>query len=368
MPDSFNLKRRDFFVRIALGIAAIVILSNLTAAFFFTLRFNSLNTEQRQQIAQAIAEGRSPEAALRVPSPFLMTGPFTLVVPVGLGLLLAWGFSLRLARPIERINRAAADLSAGKLDTRINLEGQIGEFRLVATTLNQVAESLERLENERKSMIADIAHELRTPLTAIRTRLEGLEDGLLEFTPGEVQKLQYHTLLLSRLIEDLRTLSLADAGQLSLKKRPVDLADLLESTLEGFEARAREKGVQLEEEAAPIHLEADPERLTQVISNLVDNALRYTPRGGSVKVSVENLSSGIKLSVQDSGPGIPEEALPYVFDRFYRGDSSRSRDTGGSGLGLAIVRALVQLHGGQVSVKNAQSGGAVFEIRLPSRV
>ena len=265
----------------------------------------------------------------------------------------------------EAINRAAADLSAGKLDTRVELKGQFGEFFVVSKTLNQVAESLERLEAERKSMIADIAHELRTPLTAIRTRLEGLEDGLLEFTPGEVQKLQYHTLLLSRLVEDLRILSLADAGQLSLKKRRVDLADLIAATLHGFEAKAREKNVRLEVSAQPVTLEADPERLTQVISNLVDNALRYTPSGGTVKVLVENSSSDVKLSVQDSGSGIPEEALPYVFERFYRSDASRSRDSGGSGLGLAIVRTLVQLHGGQIEASNLETGGAVFQVSLP---
>jgi two-component system, OmpR family, sensor histidine kinase BaeS len=365
MPEKSKLNSGAFFARIALAIASIVIITNLTAAVFFSLRLNSLNTEQRQKIAQAIAEGRPPESAIDLPAPFLLTGPFTIVVPIGLGLIMAWFFSLRVARPIEVINRAAADLSAGKLDTRIELKGQFGEFFVVSNTLNKVAESLERLETERKSMIADIAHELRTPLTAIRTRLEGLEDGLLEFTPAEVQKLQHHTLLLSRLIEDLRTLSLADAGQLSLKKRPVDLADLLHSTLSGFEAKAKTKNIHLEVNIHPVRLEVDPERITQVISNLVDNALRYTPNGGMVKVSIEKVDAVVQLSVQDSGPGIPKEALPHVFERFYRTDASRSRDSGGSGLGLAIVRTLVHLHSGQIEACNAETGGAVFQITLP---
>lgn len=369
MPEKSKLNRGAFFIRIALAIALIVIVTNLTTAVFFSLRFNSLNAEQRQQIALAIAEGRSPETAMNIPPPIVLAGPFSLVVPIGLGLIMAWVFSLRVARPIEAINRAAADLSAGKLDTRVELKGQFGEFFVVSNTLNQVAESLERLETERKSMIADIAHELRTPLTAIRTRLEGLEDGLLEFTPTEVQKLQHHTLLLSRLVDDLRTLSLADAGQLSLHRREMDIQDWLEGIVEQFKPKALEKNINLVFLPPTLFsvtsLSADPDRLNQVMNNLITNALRHTPTDGTVSVQLEGFGQSLRISVQDSGPGIPEEALPHVFERFYRADSSRSRDTGGSGLGLAIVKAIVQLHGGQVEAYNAKEGGAVFSLELP---
>ncbi len=367
MPNTPNLKRRDFLLRVGLAISAIVIITNLTAVVFFGLRLSSLNAEQRQQIAKAISEGRSPESALKLPPPFLLAGPFTLIVPIGLGLLMAWVFSLRLARPIENINRAAADLSAGKLDTRINLEGQFGEFLLVSNTLNQVAESLEQLEAERKSMIADIAHELRTPLTAIRTRLEGLEDGLLEFNQTEIHKLQHHTLLLSRLVEDLRILSLADAGQLSLHRRELDIADWLEGMVEHFEPQAAKQKVQLSlEVSTPLTLKADPDRLAQVLNNLLENALRHTPEGGSIQLRLESHDQQAKISVQDSGAGIPPEALPNIFNRFYRADASRSRASGGSGLGLAIVKAMVELHGGRVEASNSDSGGAVFSLYLPT--
>jgi signal transduction histidine kinase len=283
--------------------------------------------------------------------------------------LIAYAASRRFARPLEELSDAAERLSKGDLSTRVELKGAFPEMQITADTLNQVAESLERLERERRQMIADIAHELRNPLTAMHTRLEGLEDGFVEFSPKEVQRLQAQVSLLSRLVEDLRTLSLADAGQLSLHLREVDLQDWLVGVVEQFRPRAREKNITLAfvppaSRLPPPALSADPDRLAQVMNNLLDNALRYTPQSGSIEVGLDYAANGARVWVQDSGPGIPSEALPEIFGRFYRADASRSRLSGGSGLGLAIAKALVELHQGRIEASNRTTGGARFLFEL----
>jgi two-component system sensor histidine kinase BaeS len=285
-------------------------------------------------------------------------------VAVVLALLLA----RRFARPVRAVSAAAARVAGGDLGARAPAPARGNdETASLARHFNAMAESLERQENERRHMIADIAHELRTPIAVMRARLEAIEDGVVPLGPEEVSRLQRQTALLARLVDDLRTLSLADAGRLSLERRRVDLAQIARSVATGFEARAAEAGVRVEVEA-PAHLEAsaDPDRVSQVVSNLVDNAVRHTPRGGVVRVRLDPAGAEARLEVLDSGPGVPEAALPHVFDRFFRADEGRNRASGGSGLGLAIVRTLVDLHGGRVEAANHPDGGAVFRVTLPA--
>ncbi|MER3554481.1 MAG: two-component sensor histidine kinase [Meiothermus sp.] len=289
------------------------------------------------------------------------------VLSAVLGVLVALVFARRLARPLEAISKTADRLAQGDLSARIaGLRGN-DETANLARNFNRMAESLEGLEAERRAMIADIAHELRTPLTVMQGRLEAIQDGVTPLEMTEVDRLYNQAKLLSRLVEDLRTLSLADAGKLTLLRRPLDLREVVESVVGSFQAQAKGKKVRLETllSAQPLTLAGDPDRLTQVIGNLLANALAHTPAGGAIRLEVRPEDHRAVLRIADTGPGIPEGAVSKVFDRFYRAESSRSRQTGGSGLGLSIVKTLVELHGGTVKAANRPSGGAEFEVSLP---
>ena len=289
------------------------------------------------------------------------------LIAVTLGMLLALIFARRLARPLEAISLAANRLAMGNLSTRIpNPQGQDETARL-ARNFNHMAESLEKLESERKAMIADIAHELRTPLTVMQGRLEAIQDGVIDLQSSEIDRLHNQTKLLSRLVDDLRTLSLADAGRLTLERRPLDLREIIRTVVANFQTQAENRQIHLELtlSSQPLTTKADPDRLAQVIGNLISNALVHTPEGGTITVAAGANKEGLHVRVSDTGPGIPPEALSKVFDRFYRAEASRSRQTGGSGLGLSIVKALVELHGGRVRAQNQPKGGAEFVVQLP---
>ncbi|RIH93222.1 sensor histidine kinase [Meiothermus granaticius] len=288
------------------------------------------------------------------------------VISALLGILLALVFARRLARPLEAVSKITNRLAQGDLTARIPEPRSQDETALLARNFNRMAASLEGLEQARKAMIADIAHELRTPLTVMQGRLEAIQDGVVPLEMLEIDRLHHQTQLLSRLVEDLRTLSLADTGKLTLLRRPLDLGEVL-GAMSSFQAQAQSKGIALETPlpSRPLWVNADPDRMVQVISNLLTNALTHTPPGGTIRLSAGLEGNEAVLKVQDSGPGIPPEALNKIFDRFYRAEGSRSRATGGSGLGLAIVKALVELHGGRVNAFNPASGGAEFQVRLP---
>ncbi len=280
----------------------------------------------------------------------------------------AFFLARRVTTPLKTVATASQQLSEGDLTVRVNPNtGTWDGYSLaLAKDFNHMAASLEAYEEERQTMIGDIAHELRTPVAIMQAQLESLQDGVDPINPEAIDSLYEETKLLSRLIIDLRTLSLAEAKQLSLQLDNIDLSDLVQKTVFRFQKEAEQKNIKLIAEAKEQHfIEADSERLNQVLSNLLSNALRHTPNGGWVKVKLEQQEADLVLSVADSGNGLSEEALKNVFDRFYRSDKGRVRSEGGSGLGLAIVKALTELHGGYVSVENAAQSGAVFTIYLP---
>ncbi|MBO1438483.1 ATP-binding protein [Meiothermus sp. CFH 77666] len=314
---------------------------------------------------QPLPRIRRPSLEARIQQNLLIAS----LVATGLGVVVALVFARRIARPIEAISAAASRLAQGQLSVRIPDPRGQDEVARLARDFNHMAASLERLEAERKAMIADIAHELRTPLTVMQGRLEAIQDGVLPLERAEIDRLHHQTGLLSRLVEDLRTLSLADAGRLNLVLRELDLAEWTRRVASGFQAalEARQIRLALNLPAHPVLVQADPDRLVQVIGNLLHNALAHTPVGGEVALEVSADTTHAYLKVHDSGPGIPEESLNKVFDRFYRAEASRSRATGGSGLGLSIVKALVELHGGQVVAQNHPMGGALFQVKLPLR-
>jgi signal transduction histidine kinase len=228
-----------------------------------------------------------------------------------------------------------------------------------------MARSLEESEQAKQRMIADVSHELRTPISVVRTGLEGLRDGLLDPTPENFAALHNKILLTARLVGDLQQLALADAGQLSIKQGICELATLIEQIRATIGVELEDMGIELALDL-PADLPtvaADSQRVEQVLLNLLSNAERYTPEGGSIRISARALAGGkVRVSVCDSGPGLSDEDIAHIFDRFYRADKSRARESGGAGLGLAIAKALVEAHDGQIWAQNAPTGGACFHL------
>jgi two-component system OmpR family sensor kinase/two-component system sensor histidine kinase BaeS len=276
--------------------------------------------------------------------------------------------SRRFTVPLSETMKAADALASGDLSARVPEQGD-GEFRRFAHSFNEMAEALEAADRQRRELLADVAHELRTPLTIIQGNLEGLRDGVYDPSPDHLDLVLDETRNLSRLVEDLRLLALAEAGQLRMKPEMLDVRQLLVDVRDAFTAQVDEAGISLAVEVSspvpPLH--ADPQRLGQVLGNLLANSLQHTPSGGLVTLGAEADSEWreVQLWVADTGEGIPAEDLPYLFDRFYRTDKSRTRSTGGAGLGLPIARQLVRAHGGRIGVESQLGQGTRFTVALP---
>lgn len=271
----------------------------------------------------------------------------------------------RFVNPLADVIFAAREVSSGKLNTRIPMKGP-QDLRSLSESFNEMASSLERSDRERREMLADIAHELRTPLSVIRGRLEGIVDGIYSEDGPQVSMALEQTYLLQRLVDDLRLLTLVETRQLAFDKRDVDLATVIHSVIDMFSAEAREKGIALSfrEQSGNLTAPIDPQRFEQVISNLVGNAIRYVPEGSKIWVTAQEFDRGVQVTVNDNGKGIPDGDLPYIFDRFWRKDKSRSRATGGTGLGLAIARQLIEAQGGAIQAQNLPDGGLQVVIEL----
>lgn len=283
-----------------------------------------------------------------------------------LSLILGLLLSRVLTAPLARLTRAAQAIAAGDLTQRVEIHAR-DETGALGEAFNDMAASLAAAETLRRNLIADVSHELRTPLTVVQGNLQALLDGVYPLEMGQVANLYDETRLLTRLVDDLHDLALADAGQLRLERLPVDLAALGRAAVAQFAPVAEAAGIRLalEAEGALPAVSGDADRLAQVLRNLLGNALRHTPAGGQVTVSVHAADGGVRVQVADSGTGISAEDLPHVFDRFYRGDRSRSRQGGGAGLGLAIARQLVAAHGGTLTVESQVGTGTTFTLALP---
>lgn len=285
---------------------------------------------------------------------------------MALTMLLGLALTRSLVKPLRMVRDAARRIGAGELTYRVPITSR-DEIGDLARQFNEMAEALERDERLRRQMMADIAHELRTPLSVIRGQVEALQDGVFELSPENLKPIHDQTLLLGRLVEDLRDLALAEAGRLPLERTEVSLERLIRRIVEAFQPRAQEKGlalsVELPEALPPV--QADAQRLEQVLENLLSNALRYTPAGGTVNVRAWEEPQWVVFTVEDTGTGIAAEDLPHIFERFYRADKARSRADGGTGLGLSIAKQLVEAHGGRISAESAPGKGTRFTVRLP---
>ena len=285
------------------------------------------------------------------------------VVSVAAALVVAFVLANTLSGPLRRIRTTAQQIERGDLTARVEPAGDV-EMRAVGQALNRLAETLEHEEEIRRSSVADLAHELRTPVSALLSRIEAGQDGVLADEAANLAAMHAETLRLARLLDDLARLADAERPGLLLEKRPVELAELARREAESWEPLFATKGVEFFSLLEPVAVDGDADRLGQVVSNLLSNALRYTEREGRVGLRVRREQGSAVLEVADTGVGIAPEDLKHVFTRFWRGEKSRSRATGGAGIGLAIVHELVRAHDGRIDVESRPGKGSTFRVSL----
>ncbi|MBS3786843.1 HAMP domain-containing histidine kinase [Candidatus Bipolaricaulota bacterium] len=281
------------------------------------------------------------------------------------GIVMALLFSRSILKPIRELTKATKKMQRGDLDQRVDATSG-GEIGKLGESFNELARRLKEQKTLREEMVSDVAHELRNPLSNIQGYLEGLKEGMIDPTKQVFETLHQQSLVLKRLVNDLRDVNRARAGKLNLDKKLVVLEDIISREIKALEAKAEEDGVELNQNLnGPNLLKADQARISQVIRNLLENATTHTPKGGEIKIKTRSKSGEVITTVTDDGPGIPEKDLPYVFDRFYRVDKSRSRGTGGTGLGLTIAKEIVESHGGKITAKSIEGEGSTFKFTLP---
>jgi signal transduction histidine kinase len=306
----------------------------------------------------------------------LLLATVLLLFAGGIAVSLGYFFSVSLTDRIANLSKAAGKVAQGKLDARVMVTGrdEIGDLALafndMAAQLERAAQQQHELDQLRRDLVAWVGHDLRTPLASIRVIIEALADGVVE-NPGTIERYlntaQHHIASLALLLDDLFDMAQIDAGGLKLEREPSSMCDLISDTIEAFSALAEHQGVALRGSATP---EVDPvpmdvKEIGRVLNNLLDNALRHTPAGGTVQVTTSASPSNLQVEISDTGEGISEEDLPRVFERFYRGEKSRSRATGGSGLGLAIAAGIIEAHGGQIGAESGIGQGTRVWFTLP---
>jgi signal transduction histidine kinase len=340
-PASGEWRRvRGRFVRRAVAFAiAFFLLFAFMVAAFVTLLFNAFSATAGAGLGALV--------------------PFGVLAAVIITLAIVRGIR-RLVVPLGDLIEAAESVEAGTYSVRVRARGP-RELRSLARAFNSMSARLESSEQQRQQLLADVTHELRTPLTVVQGNLEALLDGVYPADAKHLAPILDETRVLSRLVDDLRTLSIAEAGALPLHREPTDITALITDSVASFRTHADGAGIALVSEADTLpRANVDPVRLREVLSNLLANALRYTPRGGRVRVSAASSDGRLIVAVHDTGPGIAADALPRVFDRFYKSDESR-----GAGLGLAIAKSLVVAHGGEISATSGPGQGTEMRFTLP---
>ena len=324
----------------------------------------TVDGEQVGSLVLRFPASHLPAPEQQVRSALTRTALVGAAVAVLVGIGIALFVARRVSRPLLALTDAATEMGAGERGVRVDMGDQPGELGVLATAFDQMSESVEREEALRRQLVRDVAHEVRTPLTILRGTTEGLVDGVLDPDEETLRSLHDEVLRLTRLVGDLETLAAADAASLRLEVRPVDLAEVAGAAVALARAAATDADLALETDLRPASAEGDPERLRQIVLNLLSNALRHTPPGGRIEVRTSLDGELAVLEVLDNGPGIAPEDLPHVFERFYRGKGAE--ESSGSGIGLAVAAELVAAHGGGIEARNREEGGAVFTVRLPA--
>jgi len=305
----------------------------------------------------------SPQRLLRPISLFLLWGS---LVAVAIALVITFFLSRRILAPVKALTLTARRLGQGDFSQRTQVQDK-GELGELAQAFNSMASDLEQAERLKRNMVADVAHELRTPLSNIRGYLEAVRDGVIKSDADTIRSLDEEAILLSRLVDDLQELALAEAGELKLVIQAEDIAELINQAVAAVRVQAAAKGVSvsidLPDKLPSVNI--DCRRISQVLRNLLDNAVAHTAKGDTVMVTVWQQNNWVKISVTDTGEGISPEELPNIFERFYRVDKSRTRAIGGSGLGLTIAKRLVEAHGGTIEVRSELGKGSRFDFALP---
>jgi len=315
----------------------------------------------------------SPQAGFPPPPStpilYLAIGRFFLwggLVAVAIAVALTFFLSRRTLAPVKALTVASERLGRGDFSQRVLIKDR-GELGELARTFNSMAGDLERADKLRQNMVADVAHELRTPLSNIQGYLEALRDGVIKPDAKAIRSLHEEAQLLSRLVDDLQELSLAESGELKLVRRAEDIGELIRQAVGAVEAQERTKGlslsVELSEKLPPVNI--DSRRIGEVLRNLLENAVAHTGKGDTITVAARQLNNLVEISVIDTGEGISAKELPNIFERFYRVDKSRARATGGSGLGLTIAKRLVEAHGGRIEVQSELGKGSRFAFTVP---
>ncbi len=303
------------------------------------------------------AESSSPSLSLLL----ILSG----LLAVGVALILTFFVSHRILKPVETLARVSRLAAHRDFTVRAHVESkdEVGEL---ARTFNTMLAELSRTEELRRNLVGDVAHELRTPLTNVRGYVEGISDGVMQPDTETLAAIRGEIHLLTRLIEDLQDLALVESGQMQLKVRSCDMGDLIKDACLSVHPQAQAKSISLEvDEACRLPIQADAQRVGQVMCNLLVNAITHTASGGRIQIWARQVEGRVQVSVKDDGPGIAAEDQPYVFERFFRVDKSRSRATGGVGLGLTITRRLVEAHQGQIEVISPAGAGTEFRFTLP---
>lgn len=286
----------------------------------------------------------------------------------GIGLVVSYFLSGNITRPLRQLSRAAEKIRQGELKQEVPVETR-DEVGQLAAVFNQMSAELAVNENNRQELLANIAHELKTPLAILQGHLESMLDGVEQPEPDKLFSMQEEVMRLTRLVGDLRDLSLAQVHQLELHLQTMDLGEKTERAAEMLEPLLEEKNLHFVKELAPdLPLrQLDPDRLNQILYNLITNAIRYTTPGTAILLKTEAAGKNVRLLIADEGPGIAPEDLPHVFEQFYRGDKSRNRALGGSGIGLSLAKSFVEAQGGSIRAENRKNGGAAFIVEFPDR-
>lgn len=289
------------------------------------------------------------------------TGIFSLIASVTIGIFIA----KRLSIPLHKTVEATKNIADGNYKILIHEKTKIEEIELLITSVNQLATSLERQQILRKQLTYDVSHELRTPITIVQTHLEAMIEGLWEPSQERLQDCHDEITRIGKLVSDLENLAKTDHENLKLNKSEINLMEMTRSIVKGFEVELANKDLNVTLEGRCSSIQADKDKINQVVLNLMTNAIKYSKTGGNINIIFEENDEIVSFRIQDDGIGIPEDELPYIFERFYRADKSRNRMTGGSGLGLAIVKSIVEAHGGKVMVESKLNKGSMFEVILP---